>query len=46
MKTYKEGIDFNYVIPETEGTTVGNGALTARSNTYYRIFRVDNINSV
>ena len=32
--------------PYAEGTTVGNGALTARSNTYYRIFRVDNINSV
>jgi hypothetical protein len=32
--------------PYAEGTTVGNGALTARANTYYRIFRVDNINSV
>jgi hypothetical protein len=28
MKTYKEGIDFNYVIPETEGTTVGIKLLT------------------
>ena len=32
--------------PYAEGTTVGSGALTARANTYYRIFRVDNINSV
>ena len=23
MKTYEEGVDFNYVIPETEDTTVG-----------------------
>jgi hypothetical protein len=23
MKTYKEGVDFNYVIPESEDTTVG-----------------------
>lgn len=28
MKTYKEGVDFNYVIPETEDTTVGVKILT------------------
>jgi len=32
--------------PFAEGTTVGSGALNARSNRYYRIFRVDNLHGV
>ena len=30
MKQYKEGVDFNYVIPENEGTTVGIKLLTGK----------------
>jgi hypothetical protein len=41
MKTYKEGIDFNYVIPETEGTTVGIKLLTGEySDTVYQYGKV------
>jgi hypothetical protein len=32
--------------PFAEGTDVGSGALTARTNRYYRIFRVDNLHGV
>jgi hypothetical protein len=32
--------------PFAEGANVGSGALTARSNRYYRIFRVDNLHGV
>jgi hypothetical protein len=32
--------------PFAEGTNAGLGALTARSNVYYRIFRVDNLHGV
>ena len=32
--------------PFAEGPTVGSGALNARSNRYYRIFRVDNLHGV
>jgi hypothetical protein len=32
--------------PFAEGTSVGSGALTARSNRYYRMFRVDNLHGV
>jgi hypothetical protein len=32
--------------PFAEGTTQGLGRLTARSNVYYRIFRVDNLHGV
>jgi hypothetical protein len=32
--------------PFAEGPTQGLGALTARSNVYYRIFRVDNLHGV
>jgi hypothetical protein len=32
--------------PFAEGTSQGLGALTARSNVYYRIFRVDNLHGV
>jgi len=41
MKTYKEGIDFNYVIPEKEGTTVGIKLLTGEySDTVYQYGKV------
>jgi hypothetical protein len=30
MKTFKEGVDFNYVIPEDEQTTVGIKLLTGQ----------------
>ena len=30
MKTYKEGIDFNYVIPESEDTTIGIKLLSGK----------------
>jgi hypothetical protein len=32
--------------PFAEGVNVGSGALTARTNRYYRIFRVDNLHGV
>jgi len=32
--------------PFAEGTDVGGGGLKARSNLYYRIFRVDNLHGV
>ena len=32
--------------PFAEGTASGNGRLTARTNLYYRIFRVDNLHGV
>jgi hypothetical protein len=31
--------------PFAEGSTAGNGAITARTNQYYRIFRIDNLMS-
>jgi hypothetical protein len=31
--------------PFAEGATAGNGAITARTNQYYRIFRIDNLMS-
>lgn len=41
MKTYKEGVDFNYVIPESEDTTVGVKLLTGEySNTVYQYGKV------
>ena len=30
MKQYKEGVDFNYVIPESEDTTIGIKLLTGK----------------
>jgi len=32
--------------PFAGGSTVGSGALTARANVYYRLFRVDNLHGV
>jgi hypothetical protein len=32
--------------PFAEGSTVGSGALNARKNVYYRMFRVDNLHGV
>ena len=32
--------------PYSQGLTVGSGALTARSNLYYRMFRIDNLHGV
>ena len=29
--------------PYSQGLTVGSGALTARTNKYYRMFRIDNL---
>ena len=41
MKTYKEGVDFNYVIPESEDTTVGVKLLTGEySDTVYQYGKV------
>jgi hypothetical protein len=41
MNQYKEGVDFNYVIPETEGTTVGIKLLTGKfSDTTYQYGKV------
>ena len=32
--------------PYSQGLTVGSGALTARTNLYYRMFRIDNLHGV
>ena len=32
--------------PYSQGLTVGSGALTARTNKYYRMFRIDNLHGV
>jgi hypothetical protein len=32
--------------PFAKGTAIGSGALDARSNRYYRLFRVDNLHGV
>jgi hypothetical protein len=32
--------------PFAEGSTIGGGSIKARSNVYYRIFRVDNLHGV
>ena len=40
-KQYKEGVDFNYVIPESEETTVGIKLLTGQySDTVYQYGKV------
>ena len=40
-KQYKEGVDFNYVIPETEGTTVGVKLLNGKfCDTVYQYGKV------
>lgn len=41
MKQFKEGVDWNYVIPEEEGTTVGVKLLTGKySDTVYQYGKV------
>ena len=41
MKQFKEGVDFNYEIPETEGTTVGVKLLNGKfSDTVYQYGKV------
>lgn len=41
MKNYKEGVDFNYIIPQSEDTTVGIKLLTgAYSETVYQYGKV------
>ena len=41
MQQFKEGIDFNYVIPETEDTTVGIKLLTGEfTDTVYQYGKV------
>jgi hypothetical protein len=41
MKQLKEGVDFNYVIPENEGTTVGIKLLTGKfADTVYQYGKV------
>lgn len=41
MKQFKEGVDFNYVIPETENTTVGIKILSGEFlNTVYQYGKV------
>lgn len=41
MKQFKEGVDFNYVIPEDENTTVGIKLLTGKySGTVYQYGKV------
>jgi hypothetical protein len=41
MKTLKEGVDFNYVIPETEDTTVGIKLLSGQyADTVYQYGKV------
>lgn len=41
MKSLKEGVDFNYVIPETEDTTVGIKLLTGQyTDTVYQYGKV------
>jgi hypothetical protein len=41
MKNYKEGVDFNYIIPQSENTTVGIKLLTGDySETVYQYGKV------
>ena len=41
MKKYKEGVDFNYVIPEDENTTVGIKILSGKyADTVYQYGKV------